>query len=70
MAISVRRDPFARGEYHRICVGAGTCDWCGQERKRLFTYAWTSDSAMVYQHTRRGDGHAFCNVQCFLDYHS
>jgi hypothetical protein len=35
MAHSMRRDPFARGEYGRVCHGPGQCAWCGQTRPRL-----------------------------------
>ena len=43
MAHTMRRDPFARGEYERVCHGRGECAWCGQKRPRVFSYLWLSD---------------------------
>ncbi len=34
MALMLRRDPIARGEYERFSHGHGECAWCGQKRPR------------------------------------
>jgi hypothetical protein len=71
MPMSVGRDPFARGEYRRECQGPGTCAWCGDKRRRVFTYVWINDDShrpsIFAEYQRR---HAFCNFACFLSYHS
>jgi hypothetical protein len=71
MAISVGRDPFARGEYLRRVHGAGECDWCGQHQKRLYTYVWEDDDK-AHRNTDHAHAQAklFCNFECFKDYHS
>jgi hypothetical protein len=64
----VHRDPFARGAYRRLTLGRGqssrihTCHWCGQERDRLYAYAWESDARSVHEPacTRW-----YCNFDCF-----
>lgn len=67
MATTVRHDPFARGEYRRECAGAGTCAWCGQARKRVYTYTWEEDSSS--RRARYTDRRQFCNLECFDSYH-
>lgn len=62
---SVRRDPFARGEYIRYCQGKGKCAFCGQQRKRVYAYAWTPDDRRIPQINNHK---SFCNLQCFDDY--
>jgi hypothetical protein len=73
MPHSVRRDPFARGAFERASHGPGECAWCGQKRKRVFTYVWLSDGALGGKpsifHRRQAD-HAFCNFACFESYHT
>jgi hypothetical protein len=69
----VRHDPFARGGFKRKCRGPGDCAWCGQKRKRVFTYVWVSDGALDGQPNifiRHQANHAFCNFSCFESYHS
>lgn len=63
--LSVKRDPFARGEYIRTCRGAGTCQWCGQQRKRVYSYHWEDNSARARLNP---DGKTFCNFGCFQSY--
>jgi len=73
MAHEVGRDGFARGALGRACHPAGKCQWCGQQRTRLFSYVWVSDGSLAGQpsivcvHQRK---HGFCNFQCFESYHS
>jgi hypothetical protein len=65
---SVARNCFARGEYNRHSAGPGQCHWCGQDRKRLYTYVWDKDAS-----SRRPDhsrSRPFCNLSCFRSYHS
>jgi hypothetical protein len=67
----VRRDPFARGAFRRECKPDGECRWCGQHRRRLFTYVWVNDdstrSSIFHQLQARN---AFCNFECFDSSHS
>jgi hypothetical protein len=73
MAQTVRRDPFARGAFRRECKPDGECHWCGQHRRRLFTYIWVRDDSLCgrpgnsHQHQARN---AFCNFECFESSHS
>lgn len=62
---TLRRDPFARGEYVRYSVGAGVCRWCGQQRKRLYEYLWWPDDKRPPSRTGRA---GFCNFRCFEEY--
>lgn len=73
MPHSVRHDPFARGAFKRTCRGPGDCAWCGQKRKRVFTYVWVSDAALDGQPSifaRHQANRVFCNFDCFHSYHS
>jgi hypothetical protein len=73
MAHSVHHDPFARGAFKRTSLGSGECAWCGQKRKRVFTYAWVSDGALDGQPSvfvRYQATHVFCNFACFEPYHA
>jgi hypothetical protein len=73
MPHSVRHDPFARGAFKRTCRGPGECTWCGQKRKRVFTYVWVSDGSLSGQPSifaRHQANHVFCDFQCFKSYHS
>ena len=69
MAMTVRRDPFARGEYKRFCLDGGRyrvkCDWCGQRKNRLFSYVWWSDDKPEPQ---EDSGEFFCDFSCFSSY--
>lgn len=67
MGLHVKRDPFARGEYVRFSLGARTCHWCGQKRKRAYNYAWADDQRA--DPTAPYDGYAFCNWQCYATFH-
>lgn len=62
----VARDPYARGEYHRRAEGPGQCDWCGQVRKRLYSYTWEGDDNPG---RGRRDSHRFCNRACHEQYY-
>jgi len=58
-----KRDPFARGSVARQISDRSDheCDWCGQERNRLYYYGWSSDDGKEYINEQR----AFCNYECF-----
>lgn len=73
--MQVRRDPFARGAYHRYSVYQDhripaqrlACSWCGQTPARLYMYVWQSDDRVV---PREPDtSKVFCNFQCHFSYH-
>jgi hypothetical protein len=67
MTTTVRRDPFARGEYRRESIGHGECTWCGTE-KRVFTYEWEAD-ASCFRHPPFGrTPKGFCDLGCFDAY--
>jgi hypothetical protein len=73
MSVSVRHDAFARGAFERECVGPGECHWCGDTRKRLFTYVWISDGSLSREPSifnRHQSNHSFCNFQCFASFNS
>ncbi len=65
MATTVGRDPFARGEYRRICVSNThqkvTCKWCGSTPKRLYAYAWQNDDSPRSWESNK----FFCNLNCY-----
>jgi hypothetical protein len=63
----VARDPFARGEYERMTHYPGKCDWCGQHRKRLYSYRWVDDRVQQPSHSA-GLPKQFCNLTCFRTY--
>jgi len=70
--MSVGRDPFARGGFQRQYAGKGRCDWCGDQRQRLYRYVWVGDDStrgpsILDRHLL---DHAFCNMECFRSYHS
>lgn len=62
-AVSVERDPFARGNVVRVLVPAGervSCAWCGNAPGR-FRYGWADDQG------RRASAlqtRAFCSRSC------
>jgi hypothetical protein len=69
---SVKRDPFARGEYKRFVQSnrshvsnAWSCDWCGQKPDRLYSYVWWGDAKKEPQDD---SGYWFCNLNCFQAY--
>ena len=65
-AVYVGRDPFARGSFRRVSRGAGTCDWCGQRRRRVYSYTWHPDGTYL----RYGENkEAFCNMDCMKAYY-
>lgn len=64
MAKYVRRDPFARGEYRRDCWPNGPCKWCGQQRKRVYSYTWIEDDKPRTQLSSE----TFCDLNCFDAY--
>jgi len=65
MATTVARDPFARGAYERQSAGRGTCRWCGQERRVVFTYTWRSDDGSCASFLNE---RTYCNLECFRSY--
>jgi hypothetical protein len=66
----VAYDPFARGGLKREPAGAGECDWCGQQRRTLYTYE--PERSGLLQRLRRSLGYVqsgpwrrrFCNLDC------
>ena len=62
MALTMRRDPFAGGEYERVCYGPGQCAWCGQTRPRVFTYVWVRDDREIHD-ARPSEGQAVLCVR-------
>jgi hypothetical protein len=61
--VAVGRDVFARGEYERVSVGEGECDWCGEYRLTLFGYFWRQDDDNRPTPWRT-KARRFCNVEC------
>ena len=64
--VSIRRDPFARGNLMRRAEASITgCAWCGQSRRGkrhgLFRYGWYRDG--IYTRTE-WDRELFCGVEC------
>jgi hypothetical protein len=70
MAHTMRRDPFARGEYKRLCQGPRECAWCGQTYPRVFTYVWVSDDRTQSTTPELSRAKTFCAFDCFTAYHS
>ena len=70
MALAVRRDPFARGEYERVCHGPGECAWYGQTRLRVFTYIWVRDDDNVPRTWKHRAAKLFCTFSCFSVFYS
>jgi hypothetical protein len=70
MALTMRRDPFARGEYKRVCHGPGECALCGQTRPRVFTYVWVRDDRTRSTTPDHRRAKLFCALACFTVYHS
>lgn len=64
--VVVGYDPFAREGLVRVSVPGGTCAWCGREKRTLFQYIPESEYEKFG--TRFAEG-AFCNLQCYLNYH-
>jgi len=69
MSTTIARDPFARGAYRRWTHAntdrGGRCHWCGEEPRRLFSYAWEPDG----REEASDYDWAFCNKQCRDAYH-
>lgn len=66
--MTMRRDPFARGEYVRRLARTafeGSCDWCGMKKRRLYTYAWAHDGGRMPPEPDE----IFCDFSCFESYH-
>lgn len=64
MPITVKRDPFARGEYHRQAHQGGICRWCGQDRARLYSYVWWPDDRPEPGEVDHQTFERFCNLGC------
>jgi len=63
----MRRDPFARMEYHPTKSTRLTCDWCGQQRGK---------GRPIYDIRQESDGGrssfitgGFCSWSCAESYH-
>jgi hypothetical protein len=70
MTHTMRHDPFARGEYERVCHGPGQCAWCGQTRPPVFTFVWVRDDRpQPTKNEHRGTKNLFA-FDCFTAYHS
>ena len=64
--------PFARAGLERTSHGSGQCDWCGKQRKHVFSYALSRDGdrgAEFFDRQHRG-GKVFCNLSCYRSYFS
>jgi predicted lipoprotein with Yx(FWY)xxD motif len=70
MALAMRRDPFARGEYERVCHGQGECAWCGQKRPRVYTYVWVRDDRIGPRTADHRRARTFCAFDCFSAFYS
>ena len=70
MAHTMRRDPFARGEYERVCHGPGRCAWCGRTRPRVFTYVWVRGDRTHSTKPDHRRAKTLCAIDCFTAYHS
>jgi hypothetical protein len=70
MALTMRRDPFARGEYERVCHGQGQCAWCGQSRPRVYTYVWVRGDRMQSTTAENRRAKLFCTFNCFSVFYS
>ncbi len=70
MAHLMRCDPFARGEYERVCHGPGECDWCGQKRPRIYSYVWVKDDRPQSTTADHRRATRFCAFDCFTSFHS
>jgi len=71
MATHIKRDCFARGSLH-VEIVKGECQWCGQSKKRMRTYAWENDSnscpPQKSPFSAIGTGKVFCDFSCFQSY--
>jgi hypothetical protein len=70
MAHTMRHDPFARGEYERVCHAPGQCGRCGQTRPRFFTLVWVRDDRPQPTKDEHRGTKNFCAFYCFTAYHS
>lgn len=72
MAITVGRDPFARGEYKRFTINnvqaLQSCGACGRRPRTLYNYVWWPDGLRT--EPRSHDGRGFCNFDCYRSYHT
>jgi hypothetical protein len=55
------RIPGTQHYIKRFSMGAGRCQWCGQERRRLYDYR--GPTALDYRLNRPTRG--FCNRKCY-----
>lgn len=66
---TVQRDPFARTELRRETVTNNGhpqhCQWCGQQRARLYRYGTETDGGRFLGWATG----LFCNLGCFKAYH-
>jgi hypothetical protein len=65
MTHTMHRDPFARGQYERVCHEPGPCAWCGQTRPRVFTYVWVTDDQAPSTTADHRRAKRFCAFDCF-----
>ena len=69
MATSVKRDPFARGEFRRECKGNADghaeCAWCGGKPRRLYRYTWIPDGVRYALGYGARKTKWFCNFSCY-----
>ena len=64
--VSIRREPFARGDVVRRKADQGECDWCGR-KGRLWQYGWDPDSLLPGR--TAWDRESFCSIQCRRNYY-
>jgi hypothetical protein len=69
MAHTMRRDPFARGEYERVCHAPGQCGRCGQTRPRVYSYVWIRDDRTQSTSPNHRSANIFCAFDRFTAYH-
>ncbi len=74
MSMTVRREPFARGECKRFTTTnrhgdtwPTTCRFCGSVKKRMYSYVWWSDDK---PEPRRDNDKWFCNIDCHDSYNN
>ena len=68
MVHTMRRDPFSRGEYERVCQGTGQCAQCGQTRPRVYTYVWVRDDRTQSTTPEHRSVKSFCTFDCFTSF--
>ena len=72
--VLIGHDAFARQSYARQSMSAAaapgrSCGWCGRQPRTVYRYTTVGDADT--RAVRFGDSvPAFCNFDCFKDFHS